>query len=75
MQALQNQKRKTEEEKAKSAALQRELMSLSETCEDLEKKRTQFQHELNSRDNQISFLTGQMTQTKSVLEKELSKVS
>ena len=50
-------------------------MSMSEACEGLEQQRSKLQNELTTKDNQISYLTGQLNNSKSTLEKELSKVS
>jgi septal ring factor EnvC (AmiA/AmiB activator) len=73
-QALQIQKRKTDEAKAETGTLQRELVSLSESCESLEQSRGKLQMELTAKENQISFLTGQLNSSKANLEKELAKV-
>ena len=74
-QALQNQKRKTEEAKSEASSVQRELLSLSETCETLEQQRSKLQNELTAKENQNAFLTGQLNNSKSMLEKELAQVS
>ncbi|XP_070181479.1 centromere protein F-like [Littorina saxatilis] len=71
-QALQNQKRKTEETKSEASSLQRELVVLSETCEGLEQQRSKMQNELTAKENQNSFLTGQLNNSKSTMEKELA---
>ena len=73
-QALQNQKRKTDEAKSESSSLQRELSSMSETCQSLEQARHKLQNELSTKENQNSFLNGQLNNAKSNLEKELAKV-
>ncbi|XP_070180351.1 uncharacterized protein [Littorina saxatilis] len=70
--ALQNQKRKTEETKSEASSLQRELVVLSETCEGLEQQRSKMQNELTAKENQNSFLTGQLNNSKSTMEKELA---
>ena len=74
-QALQNQKRKTEEARSETSSVQRELLSLSETCQALEQQRAKLQSELTAKENQNAFLTGQLKHSKSTLEKELAQVS
>ena len=74
MQALQVQKRKVDEEKNQYSGLKRENQTLSETCEDLEKKREKLAHDLQQKENQLSCLDGKFSHTKSQLEAETKKV-
>ncbi|KAL8619786.1 hypothetical protein ACOMHN_025872 [Nucella lapillus] len=64
--ALQNQKKKTEEEKASCAQLVRDNKSLSETCEDKQRKMGRLQHDIQSREGHIFSLEGQLARSRQV---------
>lgn len=74
LQALANQKKKVEEEKNLGASLQREIQILSESCEDVEKKRQKIAQELQIKDNKLSIVEGQLSHAKAQLDTELQKV-
>lgn len=74
LQALANQKKKVEEEKNLGASLQREIQILSESCEDVEKKRQKIAQELQIKDNKLSIVEGQLSHSKAQLDTELQKV-
>lgn len=73
-QALQAQKRKTEEEKNQQGVLKREAQSLSETCQDLEKKRQKLAQDIQTKTNHVSCLEGQLSHAKQSLDAETNKV-
>ena len=50
------------------------MQTLSETCEDLERKRQKVATELQTKDARISCLDGQFSHTKAQLDAELRKV-
>lgn len=73
-QALQIQKRKVDEEKNQYSGLKRENQNLSETCQEIEKKREKLAHDLTQKENQLSCLDGKLSHTKSQLDAETKKV-
>lgn len=72
--ALQNQKKKTEEEKALAAQQARDNKNLSEACENLQKKSDKLQHDLHSKDDQILNLQGLLARSKQAQDGENGKV-
>ena len=73
-QALQNQKKKTEEEKASATQAARDNKNLSEACENLQKKSSKLQHDLHTKDGQILNLQGLLARSKQALDGENGKV-
>ena len=74
-QALQKQKRKTEEEKSVQSSLEKDNQSLVKSCDELERKLGKIEHEIQTRDSRIGCLEGQLTHTKQALEAETNKVN
>jgi hypothetical protein len=69
-QALQNQKKKNEEEKAATAQVNRDFKYLSETCDDLQKKTAKLQQDLAAKDGHIINLEGLVARNKHVQDGE-----
>ncbi|XP_060102809.1 centromere protein F [Heteronotia binoei] len=67
--ALQKQKQKVENEKTEGATLKRENQSLLELCDNLEKTRQKFSHELQVKESQMSFQEGQLISSKKQVER------
>jgi hypothetical protein len=61
-------------EKNLGACLQREIQNLSESCEDVEKKRQKLAQELQIKDNKLSIVEGQLSHAKAQLDTETHKV-
>ena len=72
---LQKQKKLTDEEKGRNSSLKREIQTLTESCEDLERTRQKFLHESQTKDSRISILEGQLSKTKQNLESESNKAA
>ena len=73
-QTLEKQKRKTDEEKNLQTELKRDNQSLTDACEDLERKRQKLEHDLHSKEGHVASLEGQLNTTKGKLEAEINKV-
>lgn len=72
---LQKQKKLTEEERSQSASLKRDIQSLTESCQELERNRQKSLHELQTKDSRISILEGQLGKVKQTLETESAKTA
>ena len=74
-QALEKCKRNLEEEKKGLSHLKKENQTLIEACEDLQKKREKYEHELQTKDSRIACLEGQLSHNKKTLDQETEKVT
>ncbi|XP_055957032.1 centromere protein F [Patella vulgata] len=72
-QSLSVQKRKLEEEKSLYATLKHDNQVLEKDLGEIEKKRAKLAQELQTKDNHISCLTGQLSHTKTSVDNEISK--
>ena len=63
-----------DEEKSSTSEMKRENQSLMESCADLAKKKEKIQHELQSKQQYIASLEGQLQHAKQAAEAEISKV-
>jgi centromere protein F len=73
-QALDKQKQKTDEEHRNNSMLKKDNQSLMDSCEDLEKRRQRFEHDIHTKDTRIACLEGQLAQAKKQLAEETNKV-
>ena len=73
--ALQKQKRLTDEAKSQNSVQKRELQTLSESCQELERSRQKAVHELQTKETLASCLEGQLSKTKQCLESEATKTA
>ncbi|TNN60828.1 Centromere protein F [Liparis tanakae] len=74
--ALQKQKQKADSERTETTALKRENQSLLESCDSLEKARQRVVHDLGIKEQQVSYLDGQLNSCRKTierLEQELKK--
>nr|XP_009667290.1 PREDICTED: centromere protein F [Struthio camelus australis] len=67
--ALQKQKQKVENEKNESATLKRENQSLMELCDSLEKAKQKISHDLQVKESQVNFQSGQLNSSKKQIER------
>lgn len=67
---MQNQKKKTEEERTLCAQLERENKMLSETCEGLQKKHSKLQQDLQIKEGAILNLDSKLSHYKQKEENE-----
>ena len=74
-QALEKQKRRTEEEQKRVSEVKRELQSANETLRDLDKKRVKLEHDIQVKDQHASCIESQLAHTKSLLDTDNKKVS
>ena len=74
LQALDKQKQKTEDEKKNQDVLKKDNQALMDSCQDLERRRQKFEHDIHTKDARISCLEGQLSQTKKSLEVQTNKV-
>ena len=73
-QALEKQKRKTEEEQRCVAEVKRELQSVNESICDLDKKRIKLEHDIQVKDQHVSCIESQLAHTKALLDTDSKKV-
>ncbi|CAL8403773.1 unnamed protein product [Boreogadus saida] len=74
--ALQKQKQKVDSERSDASHLIRENQTLLESCDSLEKSRQKVVHDLGIKEQQVSYLDGQLSASKRTierLEQELKK--
>ncbi|XP_039467688.1 centromere protein F-like [Oreochromis aureus] len=74
--AIQKQKQKVDSERPERSALKRENQSLVESCDSLEKARQKVVHDLGVKEQQVSYLEGQLNSCRKTierLEQELKK--
>nr|XP_029133936.1 centromere protein F-like [Labrus bergylta] len=74
--ALQKQKQKSDNERSETSALKRENQSLLESCDSVEKARQKACHDLGVKEQQVSYLDGQLNSCRKTierLEQELKK--
>uniref|UniRef100_A0A8C4ZIH5 Centromere protein F n=1 Tax=Gadus morhua TaxID=8049 RepID=A0A8C4ZIH5_GADMO len=74
--ALQKQKQKVDSERSDASHLKRENQTLLESCDSLEKSRQKVVHDLGIKEQQVSYLDGQLSASKRTierLEQELKK--
>ncbi|NXG20495.1 CENPF protein, partial [Grallaria varia] len=74
--ALQKQKQKVENERNESAILKRENQRLMNLCDNLEKEKQKISHDLQVKESQVNFQSGQLNSSKrdiERLEKELKR--
>lgn len=55
--------------------MQREIQNLSDSCEEVEKKRQKLAQELQIKENKLSVIEGQLSHAKAQLDSESQKVS
>ncbi|XP_025958123.2 centromere protein F isoform X3 [Dromaius novaehollandiae] len=67
--ALQKQKQKVENEKNEGATLKRENQSLMELCDSLEKAKQKISHDLQVKESQVNFQSGQLNSSKKQIER------
>ncbi|XP_025904199.1 centromere protein F isoform X2 [Nothoprocta perdicaria] len=67
--ALQKQKQKVENEKNEGATLKRENQSLMELCDNLEKAKQKISHDLQVKESQVNFQSGQLNSSKKQIER------
>ena len=75
IQALQNQKKKSEEEKHQKSQVERDYKTAIETCEESQRKLAKLQQDIQVKENAIQSLQGQLNQAKQSLDNETTKVS
>lgn len=73
--ALQKQKRLTDEAKTQTSVQKRELQTLAESCQELERNRQKAVHELQTKEALVSCLEGQLSKSKQCLEGETSRTT
>uniref|UniRef100_T2MG23 Centromere protein F n=1 Tax=Hydra vulgaris TaxID=6087 RepID=T2MG23_HYDVU len=73
--ALEQQKSKTAQEKSQNAILRKDLQVLEERCRESEITKEKVLHDMQTKDNRINCLDGQLIKFKAALEEESLKLA